>query len=176
MTKKVPSWEEKYWQQRQQGTNVPKPGAPNFARKPNGPLPEQGDWDITDRLKAKIQQQAALTSMGQGESQGTANLVEGLPYYTRLQSENFGHTASLFKTAGIIQGPTARNVTVKKEVTGYVIDNMQTVDMSRIGEGMKVSLVEVSVPFLGNFLVPKEAIVKINQANLTGNNKIILKG
>ena len=177
MTKKIPDWEQKYWQQRQDGKPNPAtqpivPGAPDFSRPLNGPLPTQGEWDISDKLRNRVLQKAAT----QGSGGGPADLVEGFPYYTRLQTDSFGHTIALFKTAGVINGPTSRGVQVKGEVSGYLIDGMNNVDMSKIKEqSQPVALVEVSVPFLGTFLVSKEAVINRGSGPM-GDGRKLLKG
>lgn len=171
---KLPDWQAKYIQNRQAGQNVLGPVTqtpPNFSRPANGPAPQE--FDITDKLQQRVMQRA-----GQGASggAGAADLVEGLHYYTRLQTEAFGHTVALFKTAGIINGPTSKGVQVKGEVSGYVIDNMNSVDMSKITENAeKVVLVEVQVPFLGTFLVPKEAVINRGSGPM-GDGRTLLKG
>jgi hypothetical protein len=149
------------------------PPTPDFSRNLNGPLPTQGEWDISDKLRTRVLQKAASQGSGGGNP---ADLVEGFPYYTRLQTDAFGHTVALFKKAGLINGPTSRGVQVKGEVSGYLIDGMNNVDMSKIKENSEpVALVEVSVPFLGTFLVPKEAVVNRGSGPM-GDGRKLLKG
>lgn len=174
---KIPDWQAKYIQNRQTGKIPmanPIPNGTNFSRPPNGPAPRQ-DIDVTDLLKQRLMQ-GVVSSQG-GQRGGTADLVEGMPYYTRIQSDNFGHTAPLFKQAGIINGPTSRGVQVKGELAGYIIDNIRgAVDMAKIADsGDKISLVEISVPFLGTFMVQREAVINKNSGPL-GDGRRILNG
>jgi len=176
---KIPDWQAKYIQNRQAGqvpVAKPVPNAPNFSRPPNGPAPRtENNLDITDILKQRLMQGAVSTQMG-GRG-GPADLVEGMPYYTRIQSDNFGHTALLFKQAGIINGPTSKGVQIKGELAGYIIDNIRgAVDMAKITDsGDKISLVEISVPFLGTFMVQREAVINRNSGPM-GDGRRILKG
>jgi len=169
---------DEYWKKRAAGLDLSKPGTmrsgPNFGMKPNGPLPRNGqDFDITDALQSRVAQRA----MEQSTGGRTADLVEGLPYYTNLKSQAFGHTIALFKTAGVIGGPTSKGVQVKGEVKGYLIDNLSSVDMSKINEEPErmVVLVEVNVPYLGTFLVKKEAVIARSPGGL-GDGRQLLKG
>jgi hypothetical protein len=178
---KIPGWHQKYLQKRQKGMPA-NPGtsspAPDFSRKLNGPMPTQsGEGDISHLLATRVQQKAAELASGGGSNGYTADLVEGFPYYTKLQAEPFGHVVSLFRTAGTISGPTARGVQVKGEINGYLIDGINAVDMSKIKDrnDLQVALVEVSVPFMGTFLVPKEAVVK-KGSGPTGDGRKLLKG
>jgi hypothetical protein len=171
---------DEYWKKRAQGLNPSTlKSGPNFGMKPNGPLPSPGqDFDITSQLQSRIAQKAAEQSFGGGGGQ-VADLKEGMPYYTNLKTQAFGHTVPLFKTAGTIQGPTSKGVTIKGEVKGYLIDNLASVDMSTINERpeLQVVLVEISVPYVGSFLVKKESIVNTSRGMLGAtNSKQVLKG
>lgn len=175
-------WEKEYWAKRAQGQDLSKPSTmrsgPNFGMKPNGPLPRNGqDYDITDALQSRVAQKAAEQMSGAGGGR-TADLVEGMPYYTNLKAQAFGHTIPLFKTAGVIGGPTSRGVTVKGEVKGYLIDNLQSVDMAKINEEPErmVVLVEINVPYLGTFLVKKEAVINRSGSGMLANGRQVLKG
>lgn len=179
---------KKYWDSRRQAAEqaphhrpahetqgVRMPNMPDFGRGPNGPAPQQGghDRDITGMLHQRLQAQAVQGQMGGG---AVADLQEGLPYYTAVEN-SFGGTAPLIRTAGIIKGATARGVQVKREVRGYIIDGMVSVDMARLKErpDLMVTLVEVAVPFMGSFLVPKEAVVR-RDAGPMGDGRKLLKG
>ena len=179
---KIPDWQAKYIQNRQTGKipmASPISNSPNFSQPPNGPAPrvENGTGiDVTDILKQRLMQ-GVVSSQGRQNGGSSADLVEGMPYYTRIQSDNFGHTAPLFKQAGIINGPTSRGVVVKGELAGYIIDNIRgAVDMAKIADsGDKISLVEISVPFLGTFMVQREAVINKTSGPLSDGRKI-LKG
>lgn len=158
-------WEKKFWQQRQQQV-----AATKASQQQQG---NQSCVDITDKLQGRLQ--AAMVSSRQGSGGTTANLVEGMPYYTKINSQNFGHTATLFKSAGIISGPTSKNVTAKKEVSGIVVDGLSVVDLGKLQENPlpNITLIEVSVPFVGVFFVQREAVV---QAGSGGTGRGLLKG
>lgn len=149
------------------------PNMPDFGSHPHGPAPSH-DRDVSAMLQQRLQQRMVSDQMG--GSAPVADLQEGLPYYTAVEN-SFGGTAPLVRTAGVISGPTARGVQIKREVRGFLIDNMQSVDMSKL-QGrpeLMVTLVEVAVPFMGSFLVPKEAIVRRDGGPL-GDGRRMLKG
>lgn len=148
----------------------------DFGSQPNGPAPRQGrDADVSHALQNRLQQRMMQQQMG-GAGAPVADLQEGFPYYTAVEN-SFGGTVPLIRTAGIIKGPTSRNVQITGTVSGYLIDNMGAVDMARIKEHPErmVNLVEVSVPFMGKFLVPKEAVMR-RDAGPLGDGRSILKG
>lgn len=176
---------KKYWDQRRrsaeqaphfkpahetQGKSI---SMPNFGQPPNGPAPM--DRDVTSMLQNRLQQQMMQSQMGPTQAQ-VVDLQEGLPYYISVEN-SFGGTTPLIRSAGIINGRTSKNVQIRKEVKGYLIDNLPSVDMSKMTEnpGRMINLVEISVPFLGNFLVPKEAIIR-KESSPFGDGRSILKG
>lgn len=147
---------------------------PDFGTVPNGPAP-RGDADVSHMLQNRLQQRMMQQQMG-GAGAPVADLQEGLPYYTAVEN-SFGGTVPLIRTAGVIRGPTSRGVQITGAVSGYLIDNMPSVDMARIKEHPErmVTLIEVSVPFMGKFLVPKEAVQR-RDAGPLGDGRTILKG
>lgn len=160
---KIPDWEKKYWQQKHQQ----KLDKSNYVKN------SSDDWDITDSLMARVAQKAFQYQ--EGSSTRSADLVEGYPYYVKLQSDAFGHAFSLFKTAGTIGGSTSKNVLVESEITGYLIDNLSYIDMSKLTEKseFKISLVKVLVPFVGTFFVQKEAVIFKDSGVMGGARKLL---
>jgi hypothetical protein len=157
-------WEKKYWQQKQQQ-----------AAAKQQQQRQQAPRDVSDQLQARIQSMAAASQNSEGGT--VVNLREGLPYFTKLNTQNFGNGATLFKSAGVISGQTSKNVTVKKEVSGMVVDNVSVVDFGKIQENPlpNITLIEISVPFLGVFFVQKEAVISTNSGPL-GDGRNLLKG
>lgn len=179
---------KKYWDSRRKAAEqaphhrpahetqgVRMPNMPDFGRGPNGPAPQQGDRDISGMLQQRLQNQMVQNQMGGGAS-AVADLQEGLPYYTSVEN-SFGGTTPLIRTAGVIRGATAKGVQIKREVRGYLIDGMASVDMSQMKHrpDLMVTLVEVAVPFMGTFLVPKEAVMR-RDAGPMGDGRSLLKG
>lgn len=161
---------KKYWDQRRaQAANQQQPhqGHPNFGSRPNGPAIPQ-DGDITNMLIKRVAD-AAMNQ--QSSTTAVVDLIEGYPYYVAVEN-SFGGTQPIIRKAGVISGNTSRNVQLKKEVTGILInENQAIIDLAKPDSNQKISLMEISVPFIGSFLVPKESIVRKSPS---GRN--ILKG
>lgn len=137
---------------------------------------EFGEVDVAKIMQQKLVAGQVNSGGGGGQSQ-TANLKEGYRFYTILQAQGFGHTFTLAKVAGTIGGPTSKNVTIKGERKCLVVEG-QIVDLSKIDENSSnfIFLFEVSVPWIGNFLVPKEAIVMDGRNASAFGNRHLLKG
>jgi hypothetical protein len=98
-------------------------------------------------------------SMVTGQQQSSVcTLTEGHTFYQPLQIQGFGTTQPLAKTGGRIQGVQGRQFQVEGVVTAYVVDGLQTIDLSKMEPSRLKPLVRVSAPLLGTFLVPQEAI------------------
>jgi hypothetical protein len=158
-------WEKKYWQQKQQ----------QALAKQQQQQRQPAIKDISDQLQARIQSMTVASQNSEGGK--VADLREGLPYFTKLNTQNFGNGATLFKSAGVISGKSSKNVTIKKEVNGMVVDGVSVVDFGKLQENPlpNITLIEVSVPFLGVFFVQKEAVVSTNSGPL-GDGRSLLKG
>lgn len=131
---------------------------------------------IKDLDVSQILQQRMISAQSGGQE---VSLKEGFPFYKAVDSQGFGHTVTIAKKAGVTGGPTAKSVFVKNERKCLIIDNMQSVDFSKINETSPnvITLIEITVPYIGGFLVQKEAII-FNNANsaILGNGRQILKG
>lgn len=129
------------------------------------------DLDVSNLLQQKM-----LSAQTGGQA---VSLRDGFPFYKAIDSQGFGHTVTLAKKAGTTGGPTAKSVFLKNERKCLVVDDIQSIDFSKINEASPniITLVEITVPYIGGFLVQKEAIVS-NNVNLTspGNSRQILKG
>jgi hypothetical protein len=89
-------------------------------------------------------------------------LQEGYTFYQPLQIQGFGTTQPLAKTGGQIKGVQGRQFQVEGVVTAYVVDGLQTIDLSKMEPGRLKPLVKVTAPLLGTFLVPQEAIQEMS--------------
>jgi hypothetical protein len=81
-----------------------------------------------------------------------------MTFYQPLQIQGFGTTQPLARTGGRTQGLQGRQFQVEGVVTAYVVDGLQTIDLSKMEPSRLKPLVRVSAPLLGTFLVPQEAI------------------
>lgn len=115
---------------------------------------------------------AMVTGQQQSQQQpSTCTLTEGHAFYQPLQIQGFGTTQPLAKTGGRIQGVQGRQFQIEGTVTAYVVDGLQTIDLSKMEPGRLRPLVRVSAPLLGTFLVPQEAIQEMNAG---GNQRQLL--
>jgi hypothetical protein len=96
-------------------------------------------------------------SQQQGQQQ-VCTLMEGHTFYQPLQIQGFGTTQPLAKTGGQIKGVQGRQFQVEGSVTAYVVDGLQTIDLSKMEPGRLKTLLRVTALLLGTFLVPQEAI------------------
>lgn len=92
----------------------------------------------------------------------TCLLAEGHTFYQTLQIQGFGATQPLAKTGGKIQGVQGRQFQIDGTITAYVVDGLQTIDLSKMEPSRLKPLVRVSAPLLGTLLVPQEAIMEAN--------------
>jgi hypothetical protein len=116
--------------------------------------------------------------MGQQQSQQqtpVCTLAEGHVFFQPLQIQGFGTTQPLARTGGRIQGLQGRQFEIQGTVTAYVIDGLQTIDLSKMEPGRLKPLVSVSAPLVGTFLVPQEAIQEIGR-NGPGKQLLIDSG
>lgn len=138
------------------------------------------DFDLSKRLVNRLQMRAAQQQMApHHQGPGSAEVVdlrEGFPYFISI-NDSFGTSTPIVRQAGVIGGPTSKSVQIKKEIRGYLVEShMTVVDIAKIqGTQALLTLVEVSVPFVGTFLVTKEAILYRN-AGTFGNGRTLLKG
>lgn len=180
---------KKYWEKRAQELPHYKPAHETQGIKPSNtsfsqysqPAPfntSNRDIDISAQLRQRISQKG-IESQFQAAGERRYDLVEGYKYYTVLKSENFGHTFIIAKTGGIIGGNSSKGVIVKEERRCIIVDEINVLDFSKINENSKeiVTLVEISVPLVGTFLVKKEAISNFNRNTIgLGNGRQLLKG
>lgn len=123
--------------------NAAIPGGPT-----HGPMPGHG----------------MATGTGRGFNTPTARvctLTEGHTYFQPLQIQGFGTTQPLAKTGGQLRGVQGREFEINETVTAYVVDGLQTIDLSKMEPGRLRPLVKVTAPLLGTFLVPQEAIKEV---------------
>lgn len=129
----------------------------------HGPMP--GHMMVTGQQRSQQQQGG-----------GTCTLMEGQTFYQSLQIQGFGTTQPLAKTGGRIQGVQGRQFQIEGTVTAYVVDGLQTIDLSKMEPGRLRSLVRVTAPLLGTFLVPQEAIQETGGSQGGGRQMLIDSG
>jgi len=177
------SWEKKYWANRERqlrGLPPENSNSPTTYNRNNN-----GEIDITAMLAARLQQQhntspyhAGMPSVinpqqAQTNSDRMCTLVEGHEYYVKVQTGEFGGSNVLVRTVGVLQNLQGRTFEILSEVKAYVVDNLPTVDLSKIHEyDQKISnqLVCVRAPFVGTILVKKEAVRQSGAASLANGN------
>ncbi len=103
------------------------------------------------------------TGTGRGFEQPTqvCTLLEGHTYFQPLQVQNYGSTQPLARSGGQLRGVQGRQFEVKGTVTAYVVDGLQTIDLSKMEPARLRTLIRVEAPLLGAFLVPQEAIQEV---------------
>jgi hypothetical protein len=175
----VNNWDPKYLAA--QGKLV---GAQPVMRGPNEEV------DVGAALQSRMAANAAMPGgpthgpmPGHGMAMGTGRgfntptprvctLAEGHTYFQPLQIQGFGATQPLAKTGGRLQGVQGRQFEINETVTAYVVDGLQTIDLSKMEPGRLRPLVKVSAPLLGTFLVPQEAIQEVGGG--PGANRTVL--
>lgn len=134
--------------------NAAAPGGPT-----HGPMPGHG----------------MATGTGRGFNTSPSRvctLTEGHTYFQPLQIQGFGTTQPLAKSGGQLRGVQGRQFEVNETVTAYVVDGLQTIDLSKMEPGRLRTLVKVTAPLLGTFLVPQEAIQEMSGG--PGSNRTVL--
>lgn len=104
--------------------------------------------------------QAMNSHQYQQSGVGMCQLQEGHTFFQSLSVQGFGTTMPLAKTGGQIKGIQGRQFQMEGVHECYVVDGLQTIDLSNIEPQRKRTLVRVTAPLLGTFLVPQEAIIQ----------------
>jgi len=99
-------------------------------------------------------------------------LREGARFYRAVQAEKWGHTQTMVRSGGEVQGVAGREFQLKGESQCYCIDNLPVVDLTQVNPQHMLNLVEVSAPFVGTILVERSAVVPVGR---TGGPQL-LKG
>ena len=119
-----------------------------------------------------------MLATGQQRSQqagpSVCTLMEGHTFYQSLQIQGFGTTQPLAKTGGQIKGVQGRQFQVEGMVTAYVVDGLQTIDLSKMEPGRLKPLVRVTAPLLGTFLVPQEAIQEMGGSGMGTQRQMLI--
>lgn len=88
----------------------------------------------------------------------TCFLAEGHQFFLPLETQGFGSTQVMAKKGGVLQGIQGRQFKLEEQVSAYVIDGLQTIDLSRMEPSRLLTLVRVSQPGQRPFLVPLQAV------------------
>jgi len=130
------------------------------------PIPNQGAMPGPMMATGQQHQQAPTV----------CTLQEGHTFFQPLKIEGFGTTQPMAKTGGVIRGVQGRQFQVEGQVTVYIVDGLQTVDLSKMEPGRYRTLYRVSSPLLGTFLVPQEAIQEMGGGVGGGRQLLIDSG
>jgi hypothetical protein len=168
-------WDDRYAQAQsklaQRNQNIPDPWQ---GRKPGMVEEIDAGAALQQRLMAQAANPGGMTHgplpghamvTGQQQSQqqpSVCTLMEGHVFYQALQIQGFGTTQPLAKTGGQIRGVQGRQFQVEGVVTAYVVDGLQTIDLSKMEPARLKTLVRVTAPLLGAFLVPQEAVQEMS--------------
>lgn len=109
----------------------------------------------------------------QGGGNGTCQLQEGHTFFQALNIQGFGTTTPLAKTGGQIKGVQGREFKMEGVHQCYVVDGLQTIDLSKMEPARQRTLVRVTAPLLGTFLVPQEAIITQEGGQSQGRQLLI---
>lgn len=178
-------WEKKYWslkqQQKQNNSYTRMPPA-----NPND-LPHYEPAHITNNKQRFSQQQhsngwreidpigAMYANMERLQNNLQSQVVflrPGVKYYKSVQSNSFGSTMPLVKDCGVYNESNQKEFEMKNTCKCYIIDNLNTVDLSNLDPNRLVELVELRAPWIGSILVEKRYIIQAR----TNNGPQILKG
>lgn len=162
-------------------------GIPDIGRLPGA----SEDVDIGRVLQGRMMAQASAPAgqthgpmpghamaTGQQSNQqagpGVCTLQEGHTFFHALKIDGFGTTQPLAKTGGTIKGLQGRQFQIEGHVSAYIIDGLQTIDLSKMEPGRLRNLVRVSAPLLGTFLVPQEAIAEMTGGQSNGGRQLLI--
>lgn len=152
-------WEIKYWANRAAQMQQQRPQTPQYR-----------DVDVASALMQR-------TMLAQQPSGNAAYLREGANYYRQIQNnDGWGTTTPLIKSMGTLNGVNGKEFAIMGEIQGYCVDNLSTIDLSKINEEPQrmLQLIRVRAPFVGDILVERSAIV--NSHNVGVGGRTILKG
>jgi len=179
------NWEEAYLLAQQklagQHPSIPDPWS---GRRPGL---ADGEVDVGSILQQRMASQAMNHSPMPGHAMATGQqsnqqagppvctLQEGHTFYHVLKIDGFGTTQPLARTGGIIKGLQGRQFQVDGSVSAYIIDGLQTIDLQKMEPGRLRSLIRVTAPLVGTFLVPQEAIAEMSGgASQNGGRQLLI--
>ena len=160
-------WESKYWANRAAQLQQ-QPQRPQYQQPTRSQVPEV---DVAGMLMQRAMMQ-------QPTSGGAVYLREGANYYRQIQNnDGWGTTTPLIKSMGALNGVANKEFAIMGEMRAYCVDNLPTIDLSKINEEPQrmMNLVRVRAPFAGDLLVERSAIVNGNNGIMHGG-KSLLKG
>lgn len=160
-------WESKYWANRAAQLQQ-QPQRPQYQQPKRPQVPEV---DVAGMLMQRAMMQ-------QPTSGGAVYLREGANYYRQIQNnDGFGTTTPLIKSMGALNGVANKEFAIMGEMRAYCVDNLPTIDLSKINEEPQrmMNLVRVRAPFAGDLLVERSAIINGNTGIMHGG-KSLLKG
>lgn len=186
-------WEKKYWADK--AAKLPhykaahEMGAQNNFQQPHraNSLPQNngGMVDVTAALQQRLMQQGISGLVNNQPTSGISDRVcfvkEGFQAYRMIPTDGFGTTTPLVIPIGPVAGMAGKQFERSEIKRCFVVDNSainSKVDLSEMSNHPEkfLSLVQVSAPFAGSFLVAESAIVPFNQTQGTSQGNKILKG
>ena len=175
-------WEKAYWSKRQQQLNnlhqrPQQTQTPGHTPINNGSGGGWRDVDVNEFVQQRMLQQVGQSQIPNSNSK-VVFLREGYEHFTGVDgASGFGSTVPMVKSLGKLQtNIQGRQFVLKGEVSAYCIDNLSSVDLSKINEHpeRKLTLVRVAENlFSREILVPRSAIVENSNRH---NGQEILKG
>jgi hypothetical protein len=158
-------WESRYWAKRAEQIRQQRYQQPTRTQVP--------EVDV-----ASVLMQRAMTGQQTQNGGAPVYLREGTNYYRQIQNnDGFGTTTPLIKSMGPLNGVNGKEFAIMGEIRAYCVDNLSTIDLSKINQEPErmLDLVRVRAPFVGDLLVERTAIVNDGN-NRTYGGKTLLKG
>lgn len=162
-------WEAKYWQQRAQQIQRAKTNPESLPHYEPAHVTQDkqrtlrgndGGWQDIDPVTAMYTNAHGMASRGMGPQVQTVMLKPGTVYYKAVDASGFGNTMPLVRKCGpYYENGVNREFEMMQECRCYVIDNLNTVDLSNIDPKRLVQLVQVRAPFVGTILVERGAVI-----------------
>lgn len=133
------------------------------------------DVNVNNVLAQRIMsQQTSNIPQSLNNGNRICQLQEGHIFYNALNIQGFGTTTPVVKTGGQIKGVSGREFQIDGGSNCYVVDGLQTIDLSKMEPQRMKLLIKVSAPLIGTFLVPKEAIIEMNGNNQNNGRQLLI--
>lgn len=158
----------------------------DFIRQGNpAPNSNNREIDVQSMLMQRLMTQQSGMGMGgfAPAASRVCTLTNNVPVYRKLNTGSFMEgAANLVVFSGNSTDLANKQVEVKGAKSCVLVENQtQCIDLSKVNESSanqpRITLIEVSVPFIGTILVPERCLVGFVQPQQPGNhNNRLLKG
>lgn len=121
---------------------------------------DSGYDDVSHQISSRLADRAVQQHMNGNSGGQQRKLVEGSSVFQILEGSNgFGNTITLARTSGNVPPGYDKEFIVKGPKQVYIVaPGATTVDLSKVDESKMTTLIEISSPLIGTFLVPESAI------------------